>query len=479
MNESKNESLGMSVKRSEDFSRWYLDVVRKGGFVDQRSPLKGFDVILPWGYAIWEEIMHEFDCLIKKHGVKNAYFPLLIPESLLKKEEEHLKGFRAETCMVTEAGNDKMEERLAVRPTSETIMYAMFSLWIRSHKDLPLKINQWCNVVRWDTKVTKPLIRGREFLWQEGHTAHATEKDAVHWIDNVVTMYKNIYDMLAIEPLILVRPKSDTFAGANFSVVFDTLLQDGKVAQGPGTHMLGQHFSKSFDITFVDQHEKKQHVWQTSWGMSTRQLGILIMHHGDDKGAILPPSIVPYQAVIIPILFKGKENAVLKAAAKIKTDLEKAGIRVFFDERNYSAGFKFNEAELKGIPLRIEIGPKDIEKKQITLVRRFDSKKETLAAAKLKDTIKILDNMQREMLKKSQVFLKQNIHDVTDMKKLKNIFGFARSNWCGSADCEIKLKTETGFEIRGTLYNKNEKPFNNCIYCGTDAKHVIYIAKAY
>ncbi len=470
-----SSDLGVTVKRSEDFSKWYLEVVRKGNFIDQRSPIKGFDVILPWGYSIWEQVQAKFDSLIKKAGAKNAYFPLLIPERLIGKEEEHLKGFRAETATVTEAGGEKLEERFAIRPTSETIMYYMFALWVRSYKDLPMKINQWANCVRWDTKITRPFIRTREFLWQECHTAHETKEDAEKQVNEAVEMYLQMHRDLAMQPLVLQRPKSDTFAGAEFTVVLDTLMQDGKVVQGPGTHMLGQHFSKPFNIKFSGKDEKESHVWQTCWGMTTREIGMLIMHHGDDNGAVLPPSIAPYQAVIVPILFKGKEEAVMKEAKEIEKNLAQH-VRVYLDDRNYSAGFKFNEWELRGVPLRIEVGPKDVEEKEMTVVRRVDGKKEKVKTSKLADIPAILGEIQEDMLKKSEKFLKENIADIKSMKEIKS--GFSRANWCGSAECEKRVKT-TGAEIRGTLYKKDEKPFSACIACGKTAKHVVYIAKAY
>jgi len=478
-----SEELGVATKRSQDFSRWYLEVVRKGNFIDQRSPIKGFDVIMPWGYAVWERIQLRFDSLLKKQDVKNAYFPIFIPEHLIKKEEEHFKGFKAETFKVTEAGGEKLEENLYVRPTSETIMYYMYALWIRSYKDLPLKINQWNNVVRFDTKITKPFLRGREFLWQEGHTAHATKEDAEKFIERVVDMYSEIYRMQAIEPLILVRPKSDTFAGADFSVVFDTLLQDGRVAQGPGTHMLGQNFAKPFGIQYLDRHGRKQHVWQTSWGMSTRQIGILIMHHGDDKGAILPPEASPIQSVIVPILFKGKEKIVIDAARDVYNKLEKIGIRAYLDDRDYSAGFKFNEWELKGVPLRIEIGPTDIENKEVTTVNRIDGSKKKIKLLSLADVSSLLASIQNQLLEKSRKFLSSNITDVKSLDQLRNLAkkGFwLRTNWCGSDKCEKNLKAEcSGAEIRGTLYRKDEKPFAPCVYCGKEARHIVYVAKAY
>lgn len=475
-----SEKLGVETKRSEDFSKWYLEVVRKGNFIDQRSPIKGFDVITPWGYSVWESIKNAFDAELKKNKVQNAYFPMLIPERLLTKEEEYFTGFKAETLMATEAGNVKLDEKLALRPTSETIMYYMYALWIRSYKDLPLLINQWCNIVRWDTKVTKPFIRGREFLWQEGHTAHATQEDAANWIDTVVEMYDTIYKMLAMDKLLLKRPKFDTFAGADYSVVFDTIMQDGKIVQGPGTHMLGQNFSKPFDVTFLDKNEKKQHVWQTSWGLTTRQIGIIIMHHGDDKGAVLPPEIAPYQAVIIPIMFKGKEEVVLNKCKEVEKELRKHDVRVLLDDRDYSAGFKFNDWELRGVPLRIEIGPKDIDNKEMTYVRRFDGKKDTLKFSQINEVRSILFEIQKEMYEKSKKFTKESICTVENMDELKKVKNVARANWCGKEDCADCVREETkGMEIRGTLYEKEEKTFGPCVYCGNEAKYVVYMAKAY
>lgn len=476
-----SEELGITTKRSENFSKWYLEVVRKGNFIDQRSPAKGFDVILPWGYAIWERIQKLFDELIKNNGVQNAYFPLVIPEHLIKKEEKHFSGFKAEVFKVTEAGEEKLEEPLYIRPTSETIMYYMYALWIRSYKDLPLKINQWNNVARFDTKVTKPFIRGREFLWQEGHTAHATKEDAEKWIKCVIDMYKTVYDAMALEPLILVRPKSDTFAGADYSVVFDTTTQDGKVVQGPDCHLLGQHFAKVFDIKFLDRDGKKKHVWQTSWGLSTRQIGIIIAHHGDDRGAILPPEVAPVQVVIVPILFKGKEETILKEAEEVKERIRQLDLRVHLDDREHSAGFKFNEWELRGVPLRIEIGPRDLENKEVTAVSRLGQKNK-IKMTELDEVKGILENIQNELAVKSEKFLLDNIKDVHSMGELKNLSkkGISRGNWCSSADCEDNIKAESGgAEIRGTLYGKEEKPFANCIYCGKTAKHVVYIARAY
>jgi len=477
-----SEELGITVKREEDFSKWYLEVIRKGQFMDQRSPVKGFDVYLPWSYSIWETIQDKFNKFLKEMNVKNAYFPLLIPEKLIEKEKQHFEGFEAEAITVTEVGKKKLNERLVIRPTSETIIYYMFSLWIRSHQDLPYKINQWCNIARWDTKITKPFIRGREFLWQEGHTAHATKEEAAAQVEASMKYYKEMYNMFAIDYLELVRPKSDTFAGANYSVVLDSVMQDGKVVQGPDAHMLGQHFSIPFDIKFTDKDGEEKNVWQTSWGLTTRQIGMIIMHHGDDKGAVLPPEVSPIQAVIIPIIFKGKEKIILDKCKEIEKSLKDLGIRVQLDDRNYSAGFKFNEWELKGVPLRIEIGPKDIENNQITIVKRLDCEKFSVKLSELKNIQEILSSMQSDMLKKSQKFTKENIRNVSAMKQLKEEIdkgGFFRAGWCSSGECEKNIKNDTnGGEIRGSLYKK-EKVEGNCIYCGKKADQIVYIARAY
>jgi prolyl-tRNA synthetase len=474
-----SEKMGIETTREKDFGKWYLEIVRKGGFKDQRTPIKGFDVITPWGYSLWETIQDKFDAMIKERGVQNAYFPLFIPESLIKKEEEHFAGFKAEIAKVTEAGGEKLKDPFIVRPTSEMIMYYMYKKWIRSYTDLPLLINQWNNIVRIDTKVTRPFVRDREILWHEAHTAHATEKDAEELLKDAVEMYSKMYELFAMDSLRLVRPKHDTFPGAGYTIVFDTLVQDGKVIQGPGSHFLGQKFSKPMDISFTGRDEKQEYVWQTCWGMSTRQIGVILMHHGDDNGAVLPPDMAPIQVVIVPIIFKGKEKEVLKKAKEIEKEINKE-LKVYLDDRGQSPGFKFNEWELKGVPLRIEIGPKDIEKGVITVVRRNDGKKNEIKNAR--EVGDILKSIQKDMFEKSKKHLKDNIRSASDKKEVTKALekgGFVRTNWCGSGECDDGFKKETSGEIRGTLYEKKESIFNNCFYCEKAAKHVIYIAKAY
>jgi len=474
------ESLGLTTTRKENFSKWYLDVIRRGGFKDQRTPIKGFDVIMPWGYAVWEQIQNLMNELLKQNGVQNAYFPLLIPESFIEKEKEHFKGFKAETVNVTEVGGEPIE-KMAIRPTSETIMYYMFSLWVRSYRDLPLKINQWCNVVRWDTKITKPFIRDREFLWQELHTAHATREEALKEIDNIIKICEKMGEYFAMASLPLKRTESDKFPGAEFSIAFDTLVQDGKVFQGPGGHFLAQNFSKAFNIQFTDKNGKKDYVWQTCLGTTTRQIGGIIMHHGDDKGAVLPPMLSPIQVIIIPVLFKGKESSILNVCKDVESKLKELKIRAQVDDRNYSPGFKYHEWELRGVPLRIEIGPVDLKKNEITIVKRYNNEEVSIKINEIDKIPKILDEIQKEMFERSKKFLKEHIHDARDMEELKKAIknGIARANWCGSKDCEDWIKAKTGAAVRGTLYGRNEKPFAPCVYCNKNAKYVVYIAKAY
>jgi prolyl-tRNA synthetase len=412
---------------------------------------------------------------MKARAISNAYFPLLIPEKFLHKEKEHFEGFEAEAVTATRVGDEEIEP-LVIRPTSETVMYDIFAKWIRSHEDLPLKINQWCNVLRYDTKGTKPFIRDREFLWMELHTVHATEQDALQEIEEYCAISQYANQLACLYSLPLKRTPSDTFPGGEFSVAFDTLVQDGRVFQGPGGHYLGQNFAKVFDISFTDENENKQLAYQACLGISTRQIGGILMMHGDDKGAILPPALAPIQVVIIPILFKGKEKDVLAVCEELRSTLESLEIRTKIDDSKQSPGFKFNQYELKGVPIRIEIGPKDIEAGSFIIVRRTDSKKQELKD--VKEIPKILDELQEQMYENSKQFVESNIKDITNIKELKNPSGFLRANWCSSEECEAKIN-EHGVEVRGTRYDKKEKPFGDCIVCGKKAKHVIYIAKAY
>ena len=480
------EELGVSTRKSENFSQWYLDVVRKGGFVDQRTPVKGCDVFMPWGYGIWEQIQAIADPMFKERGVRNAYFPLFIPKSLLEKEAKHFEGFVPEVAWVTRGGDEELDEWLAIRPTSETIMYYTFSKWISSYRDLPLRINQWVNIVRWETKATRPFLRTREFLWQEGHTVHATWEDAKKEVDEMIEVYKKIFrDYLALSFLILKRTENDKFAGADFTIAFDTFVPEaGRILQVGTVHHLGQNFSKPFEITFKDKDQTVKYAYQTSWGFSTRLIGAIIALHGDDKGAIIPPAVAPIQVVVIPIPFKGKEGVVMEAARRIKEDLEELGIRVELDDREqYTPGWKFNEWELKGVPLRIEVGPRDVEKGGFTVVRRDTGEKSF--EMDINVVPEILQDIQDNLRERAEEKLEESIVTVEDLEGVKRVVEegkIARTYWCGRDECEFGVKEETGAEIRGTRYDVDESEEakgKKCFFCGREAKFVVYIAKSW
>jgi prolyl-tRNA synthetase len=479
----KIKQEGITVKKDENFSEWYTQVVLKSGLADY-GPVHGTIVIRPHAYGIWEKIQEIFNRMIWSTGVKNAYFPMYIPESLLKKEAEHFEGFVPEVFWITHSGNKKLGERLAVRPTSETIIYYFMSRWIRSWRDLPLRLNQWCNISRAEIKTTKPFIRDSEFLWQEGHTAHRTSKEANQEVMLRLIQYKQlIEEYLAIPVLIGKKSEREKFAGAYYTTTLEALMPDGKALQCGTSHNLGQNFSKPFGITFLDRKGKKQYAWTTSWGISTRLIGAIIMTHGDDKGLVLPPKIAPYQIVIIPIYYSKKEKtSVLKKCKKIKQKL--SDFRVILDDREeYTPGWKFNEWELKGVPVRIEIGPNDVKKKQAVLVRRDNFKKIIVKDKELNKKIsRILNSVQRNLFNRAKKFLKENITTVKTYKEFKNTLenkgGFIRASWCGRTYCEDQIKLETGATIR-VIPLKKEKIFSKCVYCNRKAKIVAYFAKAY
>src|SRR6059036_4000040 len=383
--------------RSQDFSRWYLDVVRRAELADY-SPVKGCMVIRPYGYAIWEFIQQALDVRIKATGHQNAYFPLFIPESLLTKEAEHVEGFAPQVAYVTHGGGEELEEKLVVRPTSEAIIGTMYARWVQSWRDLPILINQWANVVRWE-KVTRPFLRTTEFLWQEGHTAHETEDEAEAETLKILHLYKDTVETEMAVPVVEgLKSDSEKFAGALRTYSIEALMGDGRALQAGTSHNLGQNFAKAFDITFHSRDKSVQHVWGTSWGMTTRLVGALIMTHGDDSGLVLPPRIAPYQVVIVPI---GRENwreTVLPRAREIERELAAAGIRVTLDERDERPGWKFSEWELRGVPLRVEIGPKDIEKASVVVARRDTRAKQSVPMSGLADSLRtLLDDVQRTL----------------------------------------------------------------------------------
>jgi len=476
---------GITVKKSEQFSEWYTQVVLRSELADY-APIKGCIVFREHSYAIWEKIQDFFNKRIEASGHRNVYFPLFIPESFLRKEAEHFEGFVPECAWVTVGGDNELEERLAARPTSETIMYVMYCKWIKSWRDLPLKLNQWCNIVRWETKATKPFLRTREFLWQEGHTAHATKEEADKEVMNILGIYKDLIEKhLAIPVLIGKKTESEKFAGALYTTTLEALMPDGKVLQLGTSHNLGQNFSKPFKIKFVGKDEKEHYVWQTSWGVSTRLIGALVMVHGDDKGLVLPPKKAPCQVAIVPIFYKEmKKGLILNKAREVFNKLKEKGIATILDDReDYTPGWKFNQWELKGVPIRIEIGPRDIEKKQVIAARRDTFEKIAVNEEELVGTVKeLLKEIQENLFNRAKKFLEEHITSVETYDEFKKVLrkkgGFIRSCWCSNQSCEEKIKEETGATIRLIPFEKEEL-FSNCVCCCGEAKKVVYFARAY
>ncbi len=483
-NTEERHILGITVSKQKDFSEWYNEVVLKAQLADFAS-VKGFMVIRPHGYAIWEKIQQCFDNEIKKLGHKNAYFPAVIPDKFFEKEKEHVEGFSPEVFWIERSGDTKLNEKLALRPTSETIIYDSYSRWIRSWRDLPVLINCWNSVFRSETKMTKLFLRTREFLWQEGHTAHATHEETDQEVMTILSIYKKLMEELLAIPVITgTKSESEKFAGALYTTTLEALMPDGRALQMGTSHNLGQHFSKAFNIQFTDKDKKKKYVWQASWGISTRLIGAVVMVHGDDKGLVLPPNVAPVQVVIVPIIFEKSKKEVMAEAKNIKEKLSKQNILAELDDREeYSAGYKFNEWELKGVPLRIEIGPKDIENKQIVFVRRDTGKKDVVNFGNIAKAAKAtLDDIQKSLFSKAKNFLKENTHEVKDFKEFKAIIeskrGMVIANWCGSAKCEAEIKEKTTATIRCQPFENIAKS-GKCILCGKDTGNRVYFARAY
>lgn len=471
------------TSKKKDFSQWYVDVVRKAELADY-TIIKGCMVIRPYGYGLWENMQAGLDRRIKETGHKNAYFPLFIPESLLKKEAEHVKGFAPELAWVTEGGSQKLEERLAIRPTSEAIICSLYSKWVRSWRDLPILINQWVNIVRWE-KVTRLFLRTTEFLWQEGHTAHKNEQEAEEETLKILNqVYRDyIENDLAIPVIIGRKTEKEKFAGALHTYTLEALMTDGKVLQVGTSHNLGQNFAKAFNIKYLDKDQQEKYVWQTSWGTTTRLIGALVMVHGDDRGLNLPPKVAPVQVIIIPIMFDKTKKEVRNKAEDIITILKK-DFRVEIDGRDeYTPGWKFNEWEMKGVPLRLEIGPKDLAKGQVMVVRRDTGEKMAVKEEKLVETVeKLLNNIQENLFNKAKSFLQKNIREVSDYNKFKEVIekkrGLIKTYWCGNEDCEDKIKEETKASIRCIPFEQEEAS-GKCIYCGKESSTLVYFARAY
>ena len=470
--------------RSEDYSRWYTDVVQMAELADY-APVKGCMVIRPYGYALWEAIREGLDRRFKATGHQNAYFPLFIPESFIRKEAQHVEGFSPELAVVTHGGGKELAEPLIVRPTSETIINAMFAKWVQSWRDLPLLINQWCNVVRWEMR-TRLFLRTTEFLWQEGHTAHATAEEAEEEARRMLDVYADFAENDAAIPVIKgQKSESEKFAGAVRSYAIEAMMGDRRALQAGTSHFLGQNFAKAFGIQFLDQNNELQHAWQTSWGVSTRMVGAVVMVHGDDQGLILPPRLAPYQAVIVPIWRDDDErSAVLGAAASAEAELVAAGLRVKTDGREgLSPGFKYNDWEMRGVPLRIEIGPRDVEKGQVVLARRDVPGKAGKAfvpreglGVQARD---MLDAIQRDLFTRALRFREENTFDVATFEELSAAVekGFARAYWCGAVECEDRVK-ELKASTRCIPFDQPGAA-GRCAVCGQEAAEVAIFARAY
>ena len=478
------KELGITVKKSFDFSDWYTQCVLKSGIADY-SPSKGFIVLRPYGYAIWEIIKDILDNELKRTGHKNGFLPVLIPESLLTKEKDHFDGFMPEVFWVTRSGDCDLGEKLAVRPTSETLAYSMFSKWISSYRDLPLKLNFWNSALRAEIKSTKPLIRNSEFLWQEGHTAHTDESGADKEVRLILDVYKYlIEEYLAIPAVSGLKSDKEKFVGAKYTTCLESLMADGKVLQMATSHNLGQNFSKPFEIKFLDKDTNEQFVWQTSWGISWRVIGALIMVHGDDKGLILPPKISPTQVIIVPIYKDQSKEVVKQKAYELEKKLKDFNIRAFTDDRDeYTSGWKFNDWEMKGVPLRANIGLRDIQENQVELIRR-DTKERFYVKEKelVNQTLSILQKIQLNLLDSAKKHLRTNTRTATSLVELLSVLdatgGFVACSWCGKRECEDLVKEKTTADIRILPFNP-KKNVSTCIACGNQGTIEVYFGRAY
>ena len=466
--------------RDVDFAQWYTDVVREAKLCDYSS-VKGCLNYLPNGYAIWEKIQADLDKRFKETGVENVYLPMLIPENLLEKEKEHIEGFAPEVAWVTRGGMERLQEKMCIRPTSETLFCDLWSRTVQSHRDLPKVWNQWCSVLRWE-KTTRPFLRSREFLWQEGHTIHATYEEAEQRTIMMHNVYKDfIQESLAIPFVAGPKTESEKFAGAQDTYTIEALMHDGKALQSATSHFFGSGFPDAFDIKYLDKNNELHSVYETSWGISTRIIGAIIMVHGDDSGLVLPPRIAPVQTRVIPIA-QHKEG-VLEKANELVAALKKAGYSVKIDDSEKSPGWKFSEQEMLGIPTRIEIGPKDIENNQVVVVRRDTREKIVVSLAEIETKLgEILETIQKDMYDRAKKFLDEHIHTAVTLDEMKDKFenegGFVKAMWCGSEVCEGEIKYETGGATTRCIC-KEDPISDKCIYCGKPAKHLVYFGKAY
>ena len=478
--EKKQGFVEHITPRDEDFSQWYTDVILKSELVDY-APVRGCMVIRPYGFAIWERIKEELDRRFKETGHENVYMPMLIPESLLLKEAEHVEGFAPEVAWVTQGGSEKLQERLAVRPTSETIFCAMYSKWVGSWRDLPMKYNQWCSVMRWE-KSTRPFLRTSEFLWQEGHTIHATAEEAQEETMRMLEVYRDVAENeLAMPVLVGQKSEKEKFAGARATYSMEAMMQDGKALQAGTSHNFGTNFAEAYNIQYLSKEGKLTYVHETSWGVSTRLIGAIIMTHSDNHGLVLPPVIAPTQVVVIPIA-QHKEG-VLEAAASLRDRLTAAGIRVSMDDSDQSAGWKFAQYEMKGVPLRVEIGPKDMEKDQCCIARRDTGEKTFVPLTELESAVqKLLQDVHDNLYAMASKNLEDNTFDMTSWEEVKEMAqgkgGFARTKWCGSLECELAMKEKAGVSSR-CMPLKQSGTEGKCVMCGKPATTDIYWGVAY
>ncbi len=475
------------ASQKDDFPQWYLDVVEQAELAEY-APVKGCIIFKPYGYAIWEMMQREMDARIKELGVQNCYFPLLIPESIIAKEAAHVEGFAPECAVVTHGGGKELAEKLYIRPTSETIIYQTFAKWVSSYRDLPMKINQWANVVRWEMR-TRPFLRTLEFLWQEGHTMHAAKEEADEMAEAALQLYVDFdRDVLALPVIYGKKPDHDKFAGAFYTLTTEALAKDGKAIQAGTSHNLGQGFSEAYDVSFLDETGKSQRPWMTSWGVSTRLIGTLIVVHGDEKGLRLPPMVAPIQVVLVPIYKgEGEQEIVLSACADLATAWSEQGIRVHVDSRDSKRpGFKFAEWEVKGVPLRVEIGPKDLENKQVTIVRRDTGEKTTMLMDAARDAVAIfdlLDLIQQNLYDEAMNFMETRTSSVSTYDEFKKTLeenpGFVWAPWDGTEETAKAVQQETKATIRVLLPERPSAEGMKDMYSGKPAKEMVIFAKSY
>ena len=478
----KKEEIGITEPKSGNFSEWYTQVVLKAELADY-APVKGMMALRPDGYSIWESIRAAMDVEFGKVGVRNAFVPVLIPESLLVREKEHFEGFNIEVFWVTHSGNSEVGDRLALRPTSETIIYSMYSKWIKSWRDLPLKMNFWNSALRAEIKATKPFLRTSEFLWQEGHTAHATREDAARTVAEMLDIYRKVVEEhLAIPVVSGQKSAQEQFVGAEYTLTIESIMPDGKALQMGTSHLLGQKFSVPFSVKFADKDNIEHHVWQTSWGVSWRLIGAMIMVHGDDRGLVLPPKVAPIQAVIIPIYFGDAVDDVRRAVQDAAGTLRAAGIRVHVDDRDeVTPGFKFHDWELRGVPLRLELGPRDLRNGRVVAVRRDTGSKEDVPLDGVAGHIAgMLGTIQQDMLESARqqaARLTGRVDDYDEFRRAAEVGGFLSAPWCGNDVCEGTIKEDTGAEVR--LIQADDPEEGTCMVCGNASRTRALFARGY